>query len=110
MPISQSQGTIGALFLGRGFAQLEGLRIVQIGDQLLRPFSERVNFFDLVQVLQEKIPCSGDARTARINFSNCFSAIRVLLLDCKMRFPWYSVFDVAAVGYHHNFPNALWWS
>ena len=30
--------------------------------------------------------------------SDCFSAIRVLLLDCRMRYAWYPVVDVAAAG------------
>ena len=28
---------------------------------------------------------------------DCFSAIRVMLLDCKMRYAWYSVVDVAGL-------------
>ena len=53
-----------ALFLGRGFAKLEDLRIAHVGDQLLRPFAERIYLFGLIQVLQENTPCSGDSRTA----------------------------------------------
>ena len=83
-----------ALFLGRGFAKLEDLRIAQVGDQLLRPFAERINLFGLIQVLQEKL-------LVRVAFDllnqlfDCFSAVRVLLVDCMMRYAWYSVADVA---------------
>ena len=44
---------MGALFLGRGFAQLEDLGIAHVGAQLLRLFAERINFLSLIQVLQE---------------------------------------------------------
>ena len=40
---------------GRGLAKLEDLRIVQIGDQLLRLFAEFMIIFSLIQVLQERL-------------------------------------------------------
>ena len=52
--ISQKEITIGALALGRGFAELKDLRVAHVGDQLLRLLVERVNLFGLLQVLQEK--------------------------------------------------------
>ena len=58
MPISQNKATIGAVFLGRCFAKLEDLRIVHVGDQVLRLFAELVNLFGLTRVLR-----SGCSRT-----------------------------------------------
>ena len=55
MPNFPIPSTIGALFRGRGFAKLEDLRIAHVGDQLLRLFAVRINFFGLSQVLQEKL-------------------------------------------------------
>ena len=55
MPISQFSIAIRALFLGRGFAQLEDLGIARVGDQLLRLFAELINLPRLLQVLQERL-------------------------------------------------------
>ena len=35
---------------------------------------------------------------------DCHSAIRVLLLDCRMRYAWFSVVDIAAEGFRNFFP------
>ena len=75
-----------ALFLGRGVAKLEDHRIAHVGDQLLRPFAERINLFGLVQVLHEKLLVRVILELLNLNFFDCFSAIRVLLLDCRMRY------------------------
>ena len=92
------QSTIGALFLGRGFAKLEYLRIAHVGDQLLRLFAERIDLFSLIQVLQEKLFVRVFLELLNELF-DCFSAIRVVLLDCRMRYAWYSIVDVAAAGF-----------
>ena len=51
------------MFLGRCFAKLEDLRIVHVGDQVLRLFAELVNLFGLTQSPSGKTPCSGGSRT-----------------------------------------------
>ena len=72
---------------------LEDLRVAHVGDQLLRLFAERINLFGLVQVLQEKLI----VREILELFD--FFVIRVLLLDCRMRYAWYSIVNVAAAGF-----------
>ena len=106
MPISESNAKSGHLFFGRGLAKLEDLRIVHIGDQLLRLFAEFINFFSLVQVLQERLLVRVALELLNQLF-DCFSAIRVLLLDCRMRYAWYSTGDVAAAGFHVTHRYAL---
>ena len=49
---------IGALFFGRGFAKFENLRVVQVGDQILR-------FSASGSSPEGKVPCSGGSRTAQ---------------------------------------------
>ena len=85
------------MFLGRGFTKIGDLCIAHIGDQLLQPFAER-NLFGLIQVLQEKLLVRVTLELLNQLF-DCFSAIRVLLLDCRMRYACYSFVDVAAVGF-----------
>ena len=99
--------TIGALSLGRGFAELEVLRVAHVGGQLLRLFVECFNLFGLLQVLQEKILVRVTLELLNQLFDG-FSAIRVLLLDCRMRYVWYSKVDVAA-GFSVTSRYA-WWS
>ena len=60
-------------------------------------FAERIYLFGLIQVVQERLLVRVILELLNQLF-DCFSAIRVLLLDCKMRFAWYSVVDVAAAG------------
>ena len=87
-----------ALYLGRGFAKLEDLCIAHVGDQLLRPLAESIYFMGLFQVLQERLLVRVNLELLNQVF-DCFSAIRVLLLDCRRRYAWYSVVDVAAAGF-----------
>ena len=86
------------MFLGRGFAKLEDLRIAHVGDQLLRLFAKRINLFGLIQVLQEKLLVRVVLELLNQLFDR-FSVIRVLLLDCRMRYALYSKVDVAAAGF-----------
>ena len=86
------------MILGRGFAKLEDIRVVHVGDQLLRLFAELINFFDLIQVLQEKLLVRLVLELLNQPFDR-FSAIRVLLLDCRMRYAWYSIVHVPAAGF-----------
>ena len=53
MPISQCVLQSGALLFGRVFAKLEDLRVVPVGDQILRFFAELVDLLRLAQVLKE---------------------------------------------------------
>ena len=67
----------------RGIAfckKLEDLRIVHFGDQLPRLFAELINFFSLVQVLQERLLVRVALELLNKLF-DCVSAIRVLLFD-----------------------------
>ena len=90
--------TIGALFLGSGFAKLEDLRVARVGNQLLRFFAECINFFGLFQVLQEKLLVRVILELLNQLF-DCFFAIRVLLLDCRMKYAWFSAVVVAAAAF-----------
>ena len=86
-----------ALFVGRCFAKLED-RGALVGDQLLRLFAERISLFGLIQVLQERLLVRVVLERLNQLFDR-FSAIRVLWLDCRMRYAWYSTVDVAAAGF-----------
>ena len=93
------------MFLGRGYGKLGDLRIAHVGDQLLRPFAERVNLFGLIQVLQEKLLVQMILKLLNQLF-DCFDAIRVLLLDtvvkntdCLSFFETSSSWDQSTFGY-----------
>ena len=88
--------------LGRGFAKLEDLGIAHVGDQLLRPLAERIYFISLIQVLQERLLVRVILETAE-QFVEGFFVICVLLLDCRMRYAWYSKVNVAATRFSRNF-------
>ena len=86
------------MFLGRGFAKLEDLRVAHVGNQLLRLFAECINFFGHIQVLQEKLLVRVILALLNQLFDRSL-AIRVQLLDCRMRYAWYSTVDVAAAAF-----------
>ena len=86
------------MFLGRGFAKLEDLGIAHVGDQLLRLFTELTNLPRLIQVLQETLLVRVILGLLNQLFDRFF-AIRVLLLDCRMRYAWYSKVNVAATSF-----------
>ena len=98
MPISHNELQKWALFLGRGVAKLRDLGIAHVGDQLLRLFAELVNLLSLFQVLQERLLVRMMIEQLNELFDRFF-AIRVLLLDCRMRYAWYSMVNVAAGGF-----------
>ena len=74
-----------------------------VGDQLLRPLAERINLFGLVQDLQERILVRVILELPTQLFDR-LTAIRVLLVDCRMR---YYVVDVAAAGFSTTWRCAL---
>ena len=86
------------MFLGRSFAKLKDLGIAHVGDQLLRFFAERISLFGLNQVLQERLLVRVILELLYQLFDRFF-AIRVLLLDCRLRYAWYSIVNVAAAGF-----------
>ena len=88
------QSTVGALFLGRGFAKLEDLGIAYVGDQLLRLFVN-VLIFSVSFKSCKSNSLFGWLSNCWINLFDRFFAIRVALLDCRMRYPWYSIINVA---------------
>ena len=87
------------MFLGRGFAKLEDLSIARVGDQLLRLFAERFNLFGLIQVLQERLLVRMILELLNQLF-DLFFAIRVLLLDCRMKYACFSMVS----WFPRNFP------
>ena len=103
MSIPQCKTQSGHCILEEVFAKLEFLCIAHVGDQLLRPFAERINLFGLIQVLQERLLVRVILELLNQLF-DCFSAIRVLLLDCSMRYAWYSLPQVSP-----QLPDALGW-
>ena len=103
MPISQFEAQSGHCFLEE---------VSQSSKLSVSPMSV-INFFDLslnvlslfglIQDLQEKLLVRVILELLNQPF-DCFLAIRVLLVDCRMRYAWYSVVDVAAAGFPRNFP------
>ena len=93
---TQKKSTIGALFLRGVFAKTKDLRVVHVLDKLLRLFAERIHFFGLTQIFQEELLVGVTLELPDQLFFACFSAIRVLLLDCRLRYATYSVVDVAS--------------
>ena len=81
--MNNTQCQFPKLFLGRGFAKLEGLGIAHVGDQLFRLFAELVNLSRLIQDLQERLRVRVILELLNQLFDRFFS-IRVLLLDCIM--------------------------
>ena len=59
---------------------------------------EHINLFNIIQVLQVKLLDRVILELLN-QLLDCFSAIRVLLLDCRLKYAWYSVVDVAAAGF-----------
>ena len=86
------------MFLGGCFAELEDLRIVHVGDQVLRHFAELVQLVDLFQVLQERLLVRVVLELLN-QLLDRFSAIRVLLLECTLRDARKSLIDVVAAGF-----------
>ena len=74
--------------------------------QLLRLFAELFHLPRLTQVLQERLLVRVILELLNQLIDCCF-AIRVLLLDCRMRYAWYSVVDVAAAGFTTTSARAL---
>ena len=89
---------VWALFLARSFAKLEDLGNAHVGDQLHQLFAERMTLFGLIQVLQERLLLRVILELLNQLFDRFF-AIRVRLLDCRMRCAWYSIVNVAAAGF-----------
>ena len=57
-----------------------------------------INLLRLTQVLQERLLVKVILELLN-QLCDRFSAIRVLLLDCRMRYAWYSVVNVAATSF-----------
>ena len=98
MPISQYKAQSGHCFLEE---------VSQSSKISVLPMSV-INFFDLsLNVLISSVLFKSCRKTLLVRvilellnqLFDCFSAIRVLLLDCRMRYAWYSKVDVAAAGF-----------
>ena len=71
---------------------------VHIGDQVLRLFTEWISLLSFVRDLQQQIPVRMILELLNQSF-DCFFAICVLLLDCRMRYAGNSVINVTATGF-----------
>ena len=103
------QSTIGALYLGRGFRKAR--RSLYCPCRWSTSSTSRWTHLFLRSFFKScrKDSLFGWFSDCWINFLNVSLAIRVLLLDCRMRYACYSVVDVAAAGFT-QLPDALWWS
>ena len=98
MPISQYKAQSGHCFLEE-VSQSSKISVLPMSVINFFDFSLNVLIFSvlfkscrkklLVRVLLELLNQPFD----------CFSAIRVLLLDCRMRYAWDSIVNVAAAGF-----------
>ena len=78
------------------FPKAQRSRYCPCRDEFLRLFAERINFLSIIQVLQEKKLLVRVILELLNQLFGCFSAIRVLLFDCRMKYVWFSAVDVAA--------------
>ena len=85
MPISQNKAQSEHCFLEEDSqnSKISALPVSVINFSSF--FAERINLFGLIQVLQEKLLVPVILELLKQLFE-CFSAIRVLLLDCRTRY------------------------
>ena len=87
MPISQCKAQSEHCFLEE-VSQRSKISVLPMSVTNFFDFSfERVNFLRLTQVLQAKLLVGVILKLLNQLF-DCFSTIRVLLLDCRMRYAW----------------------
>ena len=98
VPISQFKLQSGHCFLEEFSQSSKDLGIANAGDQLLRLFAELLNLHRLIQVLQDRLLIRVVLELLNQRF-DLFFAIRVLLLDCRMRYARYSKVNVAATSF-----------